>query len=953
MSLLLQQASEDVLLEKYAKGSEQKLPGDQALAKIRLRVAKALAQKEKDPEYWEDVFLKAQESGLIMAGRVNSAAGAGIDATLINCFVQPIGDSIRGEEDGLPGIYPALEQAAETMRRGGGVGYDFSKLRPSRATVALQKNAADKVDAVGAISGTLSSGPCAFLRLFDASCASIESAGARRGAQMGVLRVDHPDIRDFIVEKASGSLKNFNVSVAVTDEFMRALTQGERFQLVHKAKPSDDQVQAGAVQRTDGFWVYEDKVDAREIWDLIMQNTYNQAEPGVLFIDRINTENNLNYCEVIEATNPCGEQPLPDYACCCLGSQNLCAYVNYINGEAEFDWNLFKKNIHTAIRMLDNVLDVSYWPLPEQQQEAANKRRVGLGITGLGSTLVMLKLKYDSQEGLDFAEKIACVLRDESYRASVNLAKEKGAFPLFDKNAYGNSPFIKRMPKSLQKEIKEHGVRNSHLLSIAPTGTISLTIANNVSNGIEPAFSYVYKRNKRAQDGSTISYTVMDHAYRMYIENGGDEHNLPAYFVNALNISPSDHVNMVAVFADKIDSAISKTINCPEDISFEDFKSVYQQAYDLGLKGVTTFRPNPTTGAVLETLEAKNKIVESADRRVRLDKLPEPALKSLRWPRRPECPDGNGAMTYMVQHPSHPFAVFIGHIENGKASPFEVWVNGEEQPRGLGALAKSLSMDMRATGDRAWLKAKLDSLKKTSGVPFEMALPRQSKKMVASEVSALALLVEHRCNELGVFENIEGTPLIDAMMSKREPKSGTDGTLSWTVDVNNPSTGDDFALFLKELELPDGSKRPYSVWLSGSYPQSFNGLTKALSLDMRIVDLAWVSKKLQSLSNIPEAQGDFLARVPGQDHMETQPSTLAYVARLIQYRYRQLGLFNRENKPVVDLGIFSENDHKTEVTIQSHVVLGGKRCPECHVDAVIKLNGCDNCTACGYLGSCG
>lgn len=459
----LQQCSEEVLLEKYAKGQEKLMPGDQAIDSIRRRVAKALASVEADPSLWESRFYAAQNAGVIMAGRINSAAGTDLQATLINCFVQPVGDSTTGFENSVPGIYPALTQAAETMRRGGGVGYDFSAIRPQGAKVKG--------------TGSRASGPVSYMHVFDRSCQTVESAGARRGAQMAILRVDNPDIRQFITAKQTkGALTQFNVSVAVTDEFMEALKAGRLIQLVHRAEPSDEQKSLGAYLRDDGFWVYEDNVNPQEIWDLIMGNTYNQAEPGVIFIDRVNQENNLYYAELIEACNPCGEQFLPPYGCCCLGSINLTQFVKYpasTDPDQSFDWEGFRKAIHLAVRMLDNVLTVTYWPLREQKTEAENKRRIGLGITGLGSMLVMRGLRYDSTEGVDFAKKISAVLRDESYRSSVDIAKEKGAFPLFESEKYLDSVFVKRLPQDIRDGIASHGIRNSHLLSIAPTGTIS------------------------------------------------------------------------------------------------------------------------------------------------------------------------------------------------------------------------------------------------------------------------------------------------------------------------------------------------------------------------------------------------------------------------------------------------------------------------------------------------
>ena len=587
MQLPEQLISLDVLIEKYCK------EGENSADAIYTRVARALAGAEK-PELraeWEQKFLTNLKAGAIGAGRIMSAAGTEIQATLINCFVQPVGDCIQGEDDeGFPGIYEALREAAETMRRGGGVGYDFSRIRPKGAEVKGTHS--------------IASGPCSYINVFDQSCSTVESAGARRGAQMGVLRIDHPDVLEFITAKRTpGRWNNFNVSVGVSDAFMQAVQDDKDWELVHKARPGKKVLDKGGYQRDDGKWVYR-KVPARQLWDTIMQSAYDFAEPGILFLDQIGRDNNLNYCETIAATNPCGEQPLPSYGCCDLGPIILTRFVRNpfgVDGTPEFDFEAFEQSVAVQVRALDNVLDVTWWPLPQQHAESQSKRRIGVGFTGLGNTLSMLCLRYDRDEGRQMAAQIGERMRNAAYRASVELAKEKGAFPKFDAKAYlGNGTFASRLPADIKAEIKKYGIRNSHLLSIAPTGTVSLAFADNASNGIEPAFSWSYKRKKREADGTTSEYTVEDHAARVYHTLKGADAPLPEYFVSALEMSAADHVGMMQAVQPYIDTSISKTVNIPEDYPYDDFKDLYRQAWVAGLKGLATYRPNNILGAVLE-----------------------------------------------------------------------------------------------------------------------------------------------------------------------------------------------------------------------------------------------------------------------------------------------------------------------------------------------------------------
>jgi ribonucleoside-diphosphate reductase alpha chain len=929
----------DVLLEKYAKGDE-KTADD-----VRRRVARGLAAVEPPQlrEHWEQRFFEAMVAGFIPGGRVNSAAGTEISATLINCFVQPVGDAISGVNGGVPSIYLALNQAAETMRRGGGVGYDFSLIRPRGALVHGTHSRA--------------SGPLSYMRVFDKSCETLESAGSRRGAQMGVMRCDHPDIEDFINAKHDGSLSNFNMSVAVTDEFMRAVESDGTVELWHAAEPFDKE---GAARRPDGTWGYR-RVRARDLFDQMMHSTYDHAEPGVLFIDRVNRDNNLSYCETIAASNPCGEQSLPPYGCCCLGSINLTRFVrDPFADSAAFDFDGFREVVGIAIRALDNVLDATLWPLAEQQIEAMNKRRVGLGFTGLGNALTMMNLRYDTEPAREMASLVSSAMRDTAYEASVDLAKEKGRFPLFDAARYLAEPHCAaRLPESVRARIREHGIRNSHLLSIAPTGTISLAFASNASGGIEPTFAWTYIRKKRMPDGTRQDYTVEDYAYRLYKHMGGDPAELPQAFVGALEMRAVDHMRMIAAVQPYIDAAVSKTVNVPEDYPFDDFRDLYLQAWKAGLKGITTYRPNQVIGEVLSVRKdgavAPQDLGEGPDRRVKLDTTPVPALASLKWPGRPDLAAGNMAWTYMVEIPARneSFAIFIGEV-GAPPMPFEVWVNGAEQPRGLGAIAKTLSMDMRSE-DRAWLKLKLDALTRSRDEQgFQIPFPPNGERVyVSGVVAAFARIVHQRCDELGAFAEIDRhpTPVLDALFTRKEPKAGALGTMSWTVDVVNPNTGDDFVLGVKELNLPDGSRRPYSLWLAGEYPKVLDGLCKLLSLDMRVVDANWIGMKLKKLLNFGEQNGEFWAPVPGADRSALFASTVSYIAALLLHRYKVLGLLDDDGRAIRSVGILAMPQARKTVELGT-AAIKGKVCPSCGAAAMIRRDGCEFCTACGFTGAC-
>ncbi len=1181
-TLAPQPISQDVLREKYLKGDES------GIEDLYARVARALASVEAPElrEQYEGLFLQNLYAGAIGAGRIMSAAGTDIQATLINCFVQPVGDCIQGVDDeGFPGIYEALREAAETMRRGGGVGYDFSRIRPKGARV---KGTA-----------SMASGPCSYINVFDQSCSTVESAGARRGAQMGVLRIDHPDVREFITAKRTpGRWNNFNVSVGVSDAFMQAVVSDAPWELVHRAMPGENLLAAGARQRADGQWVYQ-TVPARELWDTVMQSAYDFAEPGILFLDNINTDNNLGYCETIAATNPCvtgdtwvmtedgprqvasligqdfkavidgrsyrlqsqgffetgykpvlslrtregyrlrltadhrvrrvarktrysleldwieagrlqagdeivlndhralqgwagqgseaegyliglllgdgtlkadkavlsvwapelrvvgqdspvmragngimraaeaaaatlahradfkgfqrplagrgearlssaalrdlafslglnvgdkritpaieqqssafaagllrglfdadgsvqgsqdkgvsvrlsqsdaellegaqrmllrlgiastlyrnrrpaglsllpngrgsnaeyrtlaqhelvisgdnlrvfadrigfadedkaarleqalasyrrelnrerfiatveslqadgeetvydvtvddvhafdanglvvhncGEQPLPSYGCCDLGPVILTKFVRHPfgrGGEASFDFAAFEQVVALQVRALDNVLDLTWWPLPQQHEESKSKRRIGVGFTGMGNTLTLLNLRYDSEAGRSMAARIAECMRDAAYRASIELAREKGAFPLFDADGYLKAgTFASRLPEDIQQSIRQHGIRNSHLLSIAPTGTVSLAFADNASNGIEPAFSWTYTRKKREADGSRSEYQVQDHAWRLWQELGGDP-QLPEGFVNALEMKAADHIGMMQAVQPYVDTAISKTVNVPADYPYEDFKDLYLQAWNARLKGLATYRPNSILGSVLEV-------------------TPAPAAEA------PAAEPSSAAA------PVDPMRTVI-----------------ESRPKGaLSAVAEKLEY---------WTQ--------------------------------------------------EGQKTLYLIVSFLPVADGNGGTVDRAV----------------EFFMPVGQSGESQQWITSSMrllSLAARGgfLERALS-DMRKV--AWDRGPVR-LGTHEREDG---ARIPMWHDSEV--AAIAYaIQNILTLRARQ-----KQAEPLLPLPGQDAGDDT-----EAPPVMAGKKCPECGAHAVIRKDGCEYCTQCGHLGSCG
>jgi len=553
------------------------------------RVARAVAGIESpaDRPAWEQRFYSILENfRFLPGGRIQAGAGTGHRVTLFNCFV------MGTIEDSLDSIFDALKEGALTMQQGGGVGYDFSTLRPS-GTPAVSV-------------GVTASGPVSFMHIWDAMCATILSTGARRGAMMATLRCDHPDIEEFIrIKQDATKLRHFNLSVLVSDAFMQAVHADTDWPLVFplgsrevvSAESTVERVWSGSV--TPVRCRIHRTVRARQLWDQIMQATYDYAEPGVIFIDRINELNNLGYTERISATNPCGELPLPPYGACNLGSINLTQFVRQPFSEhAVFDFDAIAETATVATRLLDNVTDLSRFPLEQQAQVVRSTRRIGLGLTGLGDALIQLGIPYGTPAAANVAGEVMRCITEAAYRTSVALAREKGAFPRLDRHRHLAAPFIAHLPEDIRAGIAQYGIRNSHLTAIAPTGTISL-LANNVSSGLEPVYRFEYTRRVRESDGTLREHAVTDYAFRLFRELRGAQAPLTAAFVTAGEISPYMHLDMQSALQPWVDSAISKTINVPQDYSFERFQSLYEYAYSKGLKGCTTFRPNPVTGQVL------------------------------------------------------------------------------------------------------------------------------------------------------------------------------------------------------------------------------------------------------------------------------------------------------------------------------------------------------------------
>lgn len=747
-----------VWARKYRFAGSSEITADATVEDTFRRVARAAAAVENGGKgeqlRWERTFYEAMaDFGFLPAGRILAGAGTGRNVTLFNCFV------LGKIPDDLRGIFDAVNEAALTMQAGGGIGHDFSTLRPRGAAVRSI--------------GAEASGPVSFMGVWDAMCRTIMSAGQRRGAMMATLRCDHPDIEEFIAVKADpAALRNFNLSVLVTDDFMRAVREDANWTLVFE----------GQVYRT---------VSARALWDKLMRATYAYAEPGVIFIDRVNAANNLSFCETISATNPCGEQPLPPYGACLLGSINLARLVSQpFTATAAIDEAKLEARVATAVRLLDNIIDISRYPLPAQAEEARAKRRIGLGVTGLADALIFHGLAYNSAEARKQAARWLEIIQVAAYRASAELAAEKGPFPLFDRDAFLARPNVERLPSDIRQAIDRNGIRNGCLTSIAPTGTISL-LAGNVSSGIEPVFDFVYRRRVLADGGTATSETVEDYAHRTFRATHGPKAPLTPAFVAASHLAPADHVSMQAALQPFVDSAISKTINCPEGITFEEFRDVYRLAFDLGLKGCTTFRPNAVTGAVLSPAEPQSKHDASGDNpfgdpeqsKLRVGISPravapsdKPAQRLVKdstskdavfYMTKPlERDPALEGVTYKIKWPGSPHAFYmtINDIErDGRRRPFEIFINTRnlEHYAWTVALTRMISAVFRRGGDVSFVAEELKGIFDPEGGQW------MAGRYVPSLLAAIGDVIDQHMRSIGFLTTEVTSETIETVGQQR------------------------------------------------------------------------------------------------------------------------------------------------------------------------------------------
>ena len=721
MTTTIEPISQQIWDMKYRFKAGDGTPIDKTIEESWRRVANALAAVEAAPDAWHEQFYKALEGfKFLPAGRILAGAGTERDVTLFNCFV------MGSIPDDMSGIFEHLKEAALTMQQGGGIGYDFSTLRPKGAAVK----------GVGADA----SGPLTFMDVWDAMCRTIMSAGHRRGAMMATMRCNHPDIEAFIESKRdAGRLRMFNLSVLVTDDFMTAVKDDRPWELEF------------------GGTCYK-SLPARELWDKIMRATYAFAEPGVIFIDRINRANNLNYTETISATNPCGEQPLPPYGACLLGSINLAALVKApFTAEAEIELSELSELITIAVRMLDNAIDSSRFPLPQQEHEAKAKRRIGLGVTGLADALIMCGARYGGEKAIALTKIWMSILQRSAYLASTKLSEEKEPFPLFDCDRYLESENIALLDQDVREAIAANGIRNALLTSVAPTGTISI-VANNVSSGLEPVFSFSYTRNVLMPDGSRREEQVSDYALRLYRQQYGETTPLTDSFVDAQSLTPSDHVRMQAAVQQYIDSAVSKTINVPESIPFNSFKDIYIEAFELGCKGCTTYRPNDVTGAVLKATPEE----DEADTQVELP-LEEPQARpqdiyeagGVVYMTKPlDRPEVLPGATYKVRWPESDHAMYItinDVVMDGRRRPFEVFINSKntEHYAWTVALTRMISAVFRRGGDVSFVVDELKAVFDPRGGHW------MSGRYIPSLLAAIGEVIEQHLIKIGFIQRPE------------------------------------------------------------------------------------------------------------------------------------------------------------------------------------------------------
>ncbi len=722
--------SQDIWSRKYRYGGSPEVPADKTVKDTMKRVAKACAANEKEPAKWQKKFEDIlTDLEFMPGGRIIANAGTSRDqTTMFNCYV------MNKIEDSIDGIFDTVKASALTQKQGGGVGFDFSTIRPRGSHIKGCEAPA--------------SGPLSFMRVLDSTCRTIMSAGQRRGAQMAVMRCDHPDIEEFITAKRGNTqLQMFNMSVAITDEFMQAVKNDTDWNLKF----------AGKTAKT---------VKARQLWDTIMRSTYDFAEPGFLLIDKINQMNNLYYCEDICATNPCGEQPLPPFGACLLGSVNLTKFVKFpFTKKAQINKERLEEVVSVAVRLLDNVIDFSNYPLEEQRREASAKRRMGIGITGLADAMIFMGIKYGSPESVEFAGEIMKTITHAAYRASIELAKDKGAFELLDRKKYSAGKFIATLPKDIRDGIKKYGIRNSHLTSIAPTGTISL-LADNISSGLEPVFAIKYTRRIRNGNEDDVSEVeISDYAYRKYCEHLGvksvDIAELPEYFVTADSIRPVDHLGIQAILQQFVDSSISKTINIPQEYPFEDFANIYMKAYESGLKGCTTFRPSEhMTGVLVRTEEKKEeKKEEKAKSKNGNDEMAK----------RPAELTGT---TYKIKTAQSPDAFYItinDYEEDGMRHPYELFINTKNLQHfsWIVAMSRLISAVFRHDPRPTFLIEELKSVYDPNGGSY------RNGKFVPSLAAEIGLVIEEHLQKIGCIE----------------PKNGQKAAAQDQVSVGQPLTG--------------------------------------------------------------------------------------------------------------------------------------------------------------------